>query len=133
MRFLKVLAATALAGGLVLTGWPLSPAVPAQAASCSSIKAEFKRRVRPQMLRLSKQNFYYANWYQATLKRTQSGSHPTLSDINSTHRAMLKNCETRTNRAQCRRFARNMTAASKRIYRINRRWSAAGCPGRLDR
>jgi len=109
-------------------------AMPVQSASsCSALKSEFSKKIRPSILRLAKQEFHLSNWYHATLKKQQAGDHPTLQDIKSTHQAMVANCDTRSDKASCRKFANQMTAASRRIFNVNKRWSAAGCPGRLDR
>ncbi len=107
--------------------------VPAHSASCSSLKKEFSRKIRPSVLRLAKKEFHLSNWYHATLKKQQSGAHPTLADINRAHKAMLANCNTRSDRKSCRKFASQMTSASRRIFNVNKRWKAAGCPGQLNR
>ncbi len=107
--------------------------MPAHSASCSSLKKEFSRKIRPTILRLAKKEFHLSNWYHATLKKQQSGAHPTLADINRTHKAMLANCDSRSDRKSCRKFASQMTAASRRIFNVNKRWKAAGCPGQLNR
>ena len=108
-------------------------ATPASAASCSALKKEFSKKIRPSILRLAKKEFHLSNWYHATLKKQQSGAHPTLADINKTHKAMLANCDSRSDRKSCRKFATQMTSASRRIFNVNKRWSAAGCPGQLNR
>ena len=107
--------------------------MPAHSASCSSLKKEFSRKIRPTILRLAKKEFHLSNWYHATLKKQQSGAHPTLADINRTHKAMLANCDSRSDRSSCRKFASQMTSASRRIFNVNKRWKAAGCPGQLNR
>ncbi|WP_108883493.1 hypothetical protein [Anderseniella sp. Alg231-50] len=108
-------------------------ATPAHSASCSALKKEFSKKIRPSILRLAKKEFHLSNWYHATLKKQQSGAHPTLADINKTHKAMLANCDSRSDRKSCRKFATQMTSASRRIFNVNKRWSAAGCPGQLNR
>lgn len=120
----------ALAASLIYV--PLAT-MPAHSASCSSLKKEFSRKIRPTILRLAKKEFHLSNWYHATLKKQQSGAHPTLADINRTHKAMLANCDSRSDRKSCRKFASQMTAASRRIFNVNKRWKAAGCPGQLNR
>lgn len=106
---------------------------PAHSASCSSLKKEFSRKIRPSVLRLAKKEFHLSNWYHATLKKQQSGAHPTLADIRKTHKAMLANCASRSDKASCRKFASQMTSASRRIFNVNKRWKAAGCPGQLNK
>ncbi len=106
---------------------------PAHSASCSALKKEFSRKIRPSILRLAKKEFHLSNWYHATLKKQQSGAHPTLADINTTHKAMLANCDSRSDKASCRKFATQMTSASRRIFNVNKRWKAAGCPGQLNK
>lgn len=103
------------------------------ASSCAALKKEFSRKIRPSILRLAKKEFHLSNWYHATLKKQQSGAHPTLEDINTTHKAMLDNCDTRSDKASCRKFSTQMTSASRRIFNVNKRWKAAGCPGQLDK
>ncbi len=106
---------------------------PAYPASCSALKKEFSTKVRPAILRLAKKEFHLSNWYHATLKKQQSGKYPTLEDIKATHEAMIANCNTRSDKSSCSKFARQITSASRRIYDVNKRWSASGCPGQLNR
>ncbi len=106
---------------------------PAHAASCSALKKQFSKKIRPSILRLAKKEFHLSNWYHATLKKKQSGAHPTLADIKAAHKAMIDNCNTRSDKKSCRKFANQMTSASRRIFNVNKRWSAAGCPGQLNK
>lgn len=112
---------------------PLAVPPAHSATSCSALKREFSKKIRPSILRLAKKEFHLSNWYHATLKKQQSGAHPTLADINATHKAMLANCDTRSDKASCRKFATKMTSASRRIFNVNKRWSGAGCPGQLNK
>lgn len=128
-RAARWLSVTLLAGHFIL---PLATE-PAHSASCSALKREFSKKIRPTVLRLAKKEFHLSNWYHATLKKKQSGKHPTLADIKATHDAMIANCNTRSTKTSCRKFANQMTSASRRIFDVNKRWSAAGCPGQLNR
>ncbi len=121
----------ALAASIICMPVTVMPAH--SASSCSALKKEFSKKIRPSILRLAKKEFHLSNWYHATLKKQQSGAHPTLEDINTTHKAMLDNCDTRSDKASCRKFSTQMTAASRRIFNVNKRWKAAGCPGQLDK
>jgi len=121
----------ALAAGMICLPVAVMPAH--SASSCAALKKEFSKKIRPTILRLAKKEFHLSNWYHATLKKQQSGAHPTLKDINATHKAMLDNCDTRSDKASCRKFSNQMTSASRRIFNVNKRWKAAGCPGQLDR
>jgi len=103
------------------------------ASSCSALKKEFSTKIRPSILRLAKKEFHLSNWYHATLNKQQSGAHPTLADMDATHEAMIAKCNTRSDKASCIKFANQMTAASRRIFDVNKRWSAAGCPGQLNK
>ncbi len=124
-----------LSGALVacVIFMPLGALPAHSAASCSALKKEFSKKIRPSILRLAKKEFHLSNWYHATLKKQQSGAHPTLKDINATHKAMLANCDSRSDKKSCRKFATQMTSASRRIFNVNKRWSAAGCPGQLNK
>jgi len=106
---------------------------PAHSASCSALKREFSKKIRPSIIRLAKKEFHLSNWFHATLKKKQSGKHPTLADIKATHNAMIANCNTRSDRTSCRKFSNQITSASRRVYNVNKRWAAAGCPGQLNR
>lgn len=111
----------------------LVASAPARAAgSCDALQTEFQKKVRPAILRLAKKEFHLSNWYHATLKKQQTGKHPTLADIKSVHEAMMANCAGRSDKASCQKFAADMTAASRAIFNVNKRWSDAGCPGQLD-
>jgi len=112
---------------------PLATMPAHSAKSCSALKKEFSRKIRPSILRLAKKEFHLSNWYHATLKKQQSGAHPTLADIKTAHKAMIANCNTRSNKTSCRKFATQMTSASRRIFNVNKRWSAGGCPGQLNK
>ena len=104
-------------------------APPSQAASCGKIRAEFERNVRPAMLRIAKKNFRRGNWFLVTLKKKHGKDDPTLADINATYQEMLVSCG---NDSKCRKYAKDISAASREVYKINRRWVRQGCPGRLD-
>ena len=128
---LVILLSGALAASILFVPVVVMPAH--SASSCSALKKEFSRKIRPSILRLAKKEFHLSNWYHATLKKQQSGAHPTLADINTTHKAMLANCGSRSDKASCRKFASQMTSASRRIFNVNKRWKAAGCPGQLNK
>jgi hypothetical protein len=128
-RFVIVLACGLAVG---FTGMAVPTPVHA-AGACVSLKAKFKRKLRPAILRLAKREFLLSNWYHVTLKKQQSGKHPTLADINAVHKAMLGKCNGRSDKASCRKFAKQMTAASRGIFNVNKRWSDAGCPGLLNK
>ncbi|MEO9876888.1 MAG: hypothetical protein ABJM26_03500 [Anderseniella sp.] len=128
---LVILLSGVLAAAMIFMPVALTPAH--SASSCSALKKEFSRKIRPSILRLAKKEFHLSNWYHATLKKQQSGAHPTLKDINATHKAMLANCDSRSDKASCRKFASQMTTASRRIFNVNKRWKAAGCPGQLNK
>jgi hypothetical protein len=100
------------------------------AGACDTLEAQFKKSVRPKILRLAKKNFHWSNWYQATLKRHQGGAkHPSPAALKATHAQMIEYCGTDK---KCKTFATDMNAASKAIYDVNKRWKDAGCPGQLD-
>jgi hypothetical protein len=112
----------------VLTG---SPAEAPAAGACDTLRTEFTKKLRPRILRLAKKEFHWSNWYHATLKREHKGSkHPTPEAMQSTYNQMLDYC---AGNDKCKKFAGEMNTASQAIYDINKRWSAAGCPGQLDR
>ena len=129
-RLVKLLSGT-LAAAVIFMPVAVTPAQ--SASSCPALKKEFSKKIRPSILRLAKKEFHLSNWYHATLKKQQSGDHPTLADINKTHKAMLANCDSRSDRKSCRKFATQMTSASRRIFNVNKRWKAAGCPGQLNK
>ena len=106
---------------------------PVHAASCATLKKEFTKQIRPTILRLAKKEFHLSNWYHATLKKQQSGKYPTLADFKATHTLMLAKCKSRSDKSSCTRFANQMNAASRRVFNVNKRWAAAGCPGQLAR
>ncbi len=123
-----------LAGAVLLpTAGQLLPSQVLAADSCDSLQKQFKTKLRPAILRLAKREFHLSNWYHATLKRQQKGKHPTLDDIASVHQAMTGKCDGRSDKTSCVKFANEMTAASRGIFNVNKRWSAAGCPGQLDK
>lgn len=108
-----------------------APVAPAHAnAACDKLRAEFSGKLRPRVLRLAKKHFHWSNWYHATLKRQQGSSkHPSKGDMTKTYGLMEDYCGSS---AQCKAFAKDMNAASLAIFEVNKRWSAAGCPGQLD-
>ena len=128
MKFRHIyLVASGLLAVAVMTG---TPAPASAAGACDALQAEFTKKLRPRILRLAKKEFHWSNWYHATLKREHAGSkHPTPAAMQSTYKQMLDYCAAN---AKCKKFAAEMNAASKDIYDVNRRWSAAGCPGQLD-
>jgi hypothetical protein len=116
---------------LTVAAVPAVPVAPAHAGSaCDTLRAEFSGKLRPRILRLAKKHFHWSNWYHATLKRQQGSSrHPSPGDLSKTHDLMVDYCG---GSSKCQAFAKDMNAASMAIYNVNKRWSAAGCPGQLD-
>lgn len=107
-----------------------TPSPAPAAGACETLRAEFTKKLRPRILRLAKKQFHWSNWYHATLKRQQgSDRHPSPEAMETTYTLMLDYCG---GNAKCKAFAGDMNTASRSIYDVNRRWSAAGCPGQLD-
>jgi hypothetical protein len=126
-RFFLTLAACLLA--VAASG--INPAPVHAAGACDKLQAEFTGKLRPAILRLAKTRFHLSNWYHATLKRQHEGSkHPTPAALDTTYKMMVDYCGSDS---KCKTFAAQMNTASRAIYDVNRRWSAAGCPGQLDK
>ena len=127
----KLIAATALVALAVSGPAGVVPGnVALASAACDSLEKQFKKSIRPKILRLAKKNFHWSNWYHATLKRHQGGAkHPSPDALKATHGQMIEYCGTDK---KCKAFATEMNAASTAIYDVNKRWSDAGCPGQLD-
>ena len=98
------------------------------ASRCDSIRSKFDKKVRPQMLRVAKKRLRGGNWFLVTLKKKQEGKHPSLSEINEVTKEMLASCSTK----KCRAYAKEISAASIEVYKINRNWAKAGCKGKID-
>jgi hypothetical protein len=116
---------------LAVSAVAMAPYSPAHAnAACDKLRTEFSSKLRPRILRLAKKHFHWSNWYHATLKRQQGSSkHPSTGDLSQTYSLMVDYCGSS---GSCKAFAKDMNAASLAIYNVNKRWSAAGCPGQLD-
>lgn len=118
------------AAGLAVVVWTGNPAPALAAGACDKLQTEFTKKLRPRILRLAKKQFHWSNWYHATLKRQHAGNkHPSADDVSTTYKMMVEYCGSN---AKCKSFAGEMNKASIAIYDVNRRWSAAGCPGQLD-
>ncbi len=130
-KIIKLIAAVCLVAAAVSGPAIVSPGnVAHAAAACDALEKQFKKTVRPKILRLAKKNFHWSNWYHATLKRQQgSAKHPSPEAMKAAHAQMLDYCGADS---KCKAFANEMNAASKAIYDVNKRWSDAGCPGQLD-
>ncbi len=116
---------------LALAAYTSTPAPVHAAGACEKLQTEFNDKLRPAILRLAKKRFHWSNWYHATLKRQHEGSkHPTPAALDVTYKMMVDYCGSDE---KCKAFAAQMNTASRAIYDVNRRWSAAGCPGQLDR
>lgn len=125
-RFLLTFAA----GLVALAAFSSNPAPVHAAGACEKLQSEFTGKLRPRILRLAKKHFHWSNWYHATLKRQHEGSkHPTPEALDTTYKMMVDYCGSN---GSCKAFAADMNTASRAIYDVNRRWSAAGCPGQLD-
>lgn len=120
LAFMAVAAVTTLEGA------------PAHAASCEAMQKELKTKVRPTILRLSKQGFNLTNWFYATLKKNRAGKHSTLEEIAATEKQMVEYCKPRSDKAVCLKVANGMAGASRRIYELSAQWARSKCPGSLD-
>lgn len=118
-----------LAGIALALFMPVAPQ-PVHAATCAQIKAEYRKKLRPRMSRIARQNLRRSNWYYTTLKKKQAGApHPTPAIIRATRAAMVASCGSN---GGCKKLAGRLTAVSLDFYKLGKRWSKAGCKGKLD-
>ncbi len=107
-------------------GGPLSAT--AQAASCSSLASEFKRKGKPRFLRVVNRNRSIANYYNSTLRRLKSDDAPTRAEMRKAYRVTAKSCSS----SKCRSDAKRIYNAALKLHAYNRRWVRSGCSGTLS-
>ena len=123
----RLLLSLAVAGMCLSAGTVVSTTTAHAAPSCSSLKSSYKVRVRPRFLRTVRRHQTVANYFRSELRRAQSGSTPKRSEINRAYAKTKRACRN----SRCRRGAKAVLNATLNLYRFNRRWKRAGCPGVL--
>ena len=132
MKYARLITCFCMLVVMAFAATTLLPATNAHAANCQALQKELKTKVRPAILRLSKEGFNLTNWFYATLKKKRVGKHSTLDEIAATQKAMLLYCVERSDKAVCIKIANGMASASKRIYELSAQWQKDNCPGSLD-
>ena len=100
----------------------------AQAASCSALASEFKRKGKPRFMRVVNRNRSLANYYNSTLRRLKSDDAPTRAEMLKAYRVTRNSCSS----GKCRSDAKSLYNAALKIHAYNRRWARAGCRGTLS-
>jgi len=115
--------------GMLVVSTPVGGSISSgYAASCVSLASDFKRRGKPQFLRVVNKNRGLANYYNSTLKRLRSGNVPTTREMRQAYKRTLGSCSS----GKCRTDAKRIYNAALKLHAYNRRWARSGCPGTLS-
>ncbi len=123
----RIVAAAAILG-LSVAGLSSS----AQAGTrCENIKGRYFSVTRPYMSRVVRGSPIISMGFKTSLSRVQRGKNPTVREIGMAYKLVLKRCATRSDKAVCRRVAKQLRFGAVKTYNDHRDWARGKCQGRL--